>query len=104
MQNIVVFAPTSATRKLYHQFLSKREYQVHRVADLAELLLVLVTFEVDTVILIDEGRQLHELSLSMEIIKKKYDRKRVILVSTMQDYPRGIERYPSSTDFFDRVV
>lgn len=104
MQNVVVFAPTSATRKLYHQSLSKRDYTVHRVADLAELLLVLVTFEIDTVILIDEGKQLHELDSALEILGRKFDSKRVILVSAEHKGTRQTERFGSSHDFFDNVL
>lgn len=104
MQNVVVFAPTSATRKLYHLSLSKREYNVHRVADLAELLLVLVTFEIDTVILVDEGKMLHELETALEILPRKFDSKRVILVSTDYAKNRHVERFASTTEFFDNIL
>lgn len=104
MQNVVVFAPTSATRKLYHHSLTKREYTVHKVADLAELLLVLVTFEIDTVILIDEGKQLHELEVALDILQRKFDSKRVILVSAQHKGTPQVERFGSTHDFFDNIL
>jgi hypothetical protein len=104
MQNVVIFAPTSATRKLYHQSLSKRDYHTHRAANLAELLLILVTFEIDTIILVDEGKLLHEFDLALSILYRKFNSKRVILVSPVMEGTPQTELYGSSRDFFDSVL
>ncbi len=104
MQNVVIFAPTSATRKLYHHTLSKREYQTYRVADLAELLLVLVSFEIDTIILVDEGKNLHEIDLAVDIISRKFDKKRLIIISATHPGVPSAEVHGSSRDFLDNIL
>ncbi len=98
MQNVLVYAKTAATRQLYHQTLSRRDMETYRAKDLAEVFLLLATFAIDTIILVDEGSIL-ELNLILEVILKKYKKKRIILISTTRDVPAGVECYGSTHDF-----
>lgn len=98
MQNVLIYAKTAASRKLYHRTLSKREIETFRAKDAAEVFLFLASFEIDTVILVDEGA-IHELNMVLEVLIKKYDHKRVILISPTRRAPRGMECYGSSRDF-----
>lgn len=98
MQNALVFAPTAATRKLYHQTLAKRDIQTFSAKDMVEALLLLACFDIDTVILVEEG-SIHEMDLLLEVLNKKYDHKRVILISPSRQPPRGVECYGSTRDF-----
>lgn len=104
MQNVIVYASSAATRKLYHQTLSKRDCDVYKAKDMAEVLVLIATFEIDSIVLVDEGRQQHELQLIIDLLLKKYDYKRVILVTPVEKDIRGIERYASTRDFFDYIL
>jgi hypothetical protein len=104
MQNVIVYAPSAATRKLYHQTLSKRDCDVYKTKDMAEVLVLIATFEIDSIVLVDEGKQQHELNLIMDLLLKKYDYKRIILISPVNKETRGVERYASTRDFFDYIV
>ncbi len=100
MQNILIYAKTAATRKLYHQTLSKRDIETYRAKDAAEVFLLLATFEIDTVILVDEGA-MYDLEMIIDVLHKKYDQKRIILVSPDRKVPRGMECFGSTSDFLD---
>ena len=67
MQNVIVYAPSAATRKLYHLTLSKRDLDVCKAKDMAEVLVLVATFEVDSVVLVDEGLEQHELNLIIDL-------------------------------------
>lgn len=104
MQNILIYSPTAATRKLYHQTLVKREYDTYRAKDIAELLLLLVTFEIDTVIVVDEGTKKHELNMILDILAKKFDYKQIYFISPEPRKLVGITRVASTREFFDRFL
>lgn len=99
MTNVLVYAKTAATRKLYHQILSKRDIETFRAKDGAEVFLILATFEVDTIVLVDEGA-LGELETVLEVIEKRYDQKRRIIISPVRSSSRGAEYFSSNRDFF----
>lgn len=103
MQNVIVYAPSAATRKLYHQTLIKRDCDVYKAKDMAEVLVLLATFEIDSVVLVDEGRQQHELGLILDLILKKYDYKRIIFVTPLDKNIPGVERFASTRDFFEYI-
>lgn len=100
MQNVLVYAPTSATRKLYHQTLAKREIQTYLAKDMVEALLLLASFDIDTVILVEEG-SIHEMDVMLEVMNKKFNHKRLILISPSRQPPRGMECYGSTRDFIE---
>lgn len=99
MQKVLIFAPTAATRKLYHQTLVTRDREVYSAKDAVELFVQLVLFEIDTVILVDEGKQ-HEFNLMLDVLKKKYDFKRIIVVSAEHRAKKWYERFASTRAFF----
>lgn len=98
MRFVLIYAPTAATRTLYHRTLTKRDIETYRAKDLAEAMLQLAVFPIDTVIAVDEGHE-HELNMLLEILREKYDEKRVIVVSMTKSVPH-FERYASTSDFF----
>ncbi len=104
MQNVVVYAASAATRKLYHQTLTKRDIDVYKAKDLAEVLILLATFEIDSVVIVDEGKNQHEQNLILDLVRQRYDYKRLILVSPIEKSIEGVERYASTRDFFDYIV
>ncbi|MCD8485023.1 hypothetical protein LRY60_05560 [Candidatus Woesebacteria bacterium] len=104
MQNVIVYAPSSATRKLYHQTLSKRDCDVYKAKDMAEVLVLIATFEIDSVVIVDEGRQQHEQNLIIDLLLQKYDHKRIVLVSPLEREIVGVERFGSTRDFFDYIL
>lgn len=102
MHRVLVYAPTSATRKLYQKNLFSREREILVSKDAAEFFLALVTFEIDTLILVDEGKQ-HEWNMLLEIIHKKYDHKRCITITMNSRVIRGFERFSSTRAFFQSL-
>ena len=98
MRYVLIYASTAATRSLYHRTLVKRDIETYRAKDFAEAVLQLAVFPIDTVILVDEGRE-HELNMLMEVLREKYDEKRIILIS-MTKTSNYFERYASTSDFF----
>lgn len=103
MQNVLVYSPVSDTRKVYHRILTKREYTVYSAKDLAEFLIQVVTFEIDTVILVDESSRISDFEAAMQIMRTKYDHKRLIVVSARLDDLGSTERYASHRELFDEV-
>jgi hypothetical protein len=103
MQHVLVFAPIAATRTLYSQELMRHHIIPYPVKDPAELFLQLVTFEIDTLVLVDEDSTYH-ISVVLDVLKRKYEHKRVIVVSPValpRWVPRHFERLASTQDFFD---
>lgn len=98
MQKVLIFAPTAATRKLYQQTLDSRDRDFYLAKDAVELFVQLSLFEIDTIILVDEGN-VHEFNLILEVMKKKYDHRRIIVVS-LTHRQKWYERYPSTRAFF----
>lgn len=99
MQKILIFAPSAATRKLYQQTLLTRDREIYTAKDAVELFVQLSVFEIDTIVLVDEG-QVHEFNLILEVMKKKYDHKRLIVISMERRAQKWFERYPSTRAFF----
>lgn len=103
MNRVLVYAPNGATRKLYQKTLFSREREIILVKDGVEFFLSLLTFDIDTLILIDEGH-LHEMQLMLEVIAKKYNQKRVIVISWEIRVPKGLERYSTTRAFFEKLA
>jgi hypothetical protein len=101
MQKILIFAPTAATRKLYQQTLVTRDRDLYTAKDAVELFVQLSLFEIDTIVLVHEGHE-HEFNLILAVVKKKYDFKRVIVVS-LSHRQKWYERYPSTRAFFESL-
>ena len=99
MQRVLVYAPTGATRKLYQKNLFSRDREIILAKDPAEFFLSLVIFEIDTLIMVDEGKQ-HDWNMMIEVVRKKYDHKRCITITLDTKVIRGFERYSSTRAFF----
>ncbi len=78
--------------------LSKKERDMYLAKDAVELFMQLSVFEIDTIILIHEGRE-HEFQLILEVMRKKYDHRRIVVVS-MNHRQKWYERYASTRNFF----
>jgi len=99
MQHALIFATSSATRKLYQKTLISREITPYIARSGAEVFLQLATFEIDTVIMVDEGK-LYDIDLIVKVMAKRYDDKRLILISPSDEFSVN-ERYANTQAFFD---
>jgi len=99
MQHALIFATSSATRKLYQKTLISREITPYIARSGAEVFLQLATFEIDTIIMVDEGK-LYDIDLIIKVMAKRYDDKRLILISPSEEFAVS-ERYANTQAFFD---
>lgn len=99
MQHTLIFATSAATRKLYQKNLISRDIAPYIARTAAEVFLQLATFEIDTIILIDEGK-LYDLDIILKVLDRRYNDKRIILVSPNEELTVP-ERYPTTPEFFD---
>lgn len=77
---------------------------MYKAKDMAEVLVLIATFEIDSVVIVDEGRQQHEQNLIIDLLLQKYDHKRIVLVSPLEREIVGVERFGSTRDFFDYIL
>jgi hypothetical protein len=99
MQQTLIFATSAATRKLYQKTLISRDITPYIARSAAEVFLQLATFEIDTIIMIDEGK-FYDLDIILKVLDRRYNDKRIILISPNEDFDVP-ERYPTTPEFFD---
>jgi hypothetical protein len=98
MQHALIFATSSATRKLYQKTLILRDIVPYIARSASEVFLQLATFEIDTIIMVDEGK-LYELEL---VLDRRYNDKSAIVVSPREEL-NVAERYSNTQAFFDTL-
>lgn len=101
MQHALIFATSSATRKLYQKTLILRDIVPYIARSASEVFLQLATFEIDTIIMVDEGK-LYELELVLKVLDRRYNDKRAIVVSPREEL-NVAERYSNTQAFFDTL-
>lgn len=101
MTTALVLAFQAETRQYFFSALTQAGYSAYRAKDAAEALLHLVAFEIDTVILVDEG-EFHDIQVVARVLHKRFNHKKLIMISP-NFRPDGFLLYSSVESFFESL-